>query len=45
MYKDMRYKTVDAVVGYRYMDWDFDDNKAFDDLNLSGAFVGAKFWF
>ncbi len=40
-----RFKKVDALLGYRYLDWDFDDNEVFDDLNLSGVFVGAKFWF
>ena len=40
-----RFKKLDALLGYRYMDWDFDDNEVFDDLNLSGAFVGVKFWF
>jgi hypothetical protein len=40
-----RFKKLDALLGYRYLDWDFDDNEVFDDLNLSGAFVGAKFWF
>jgi hypothetical protein len=40
-----RFEKLDALLGYRYLDWDFDDNAAFDDLNLSGAFIGAKFWF
>jgi hypothetical protein len=40
-----RFKKLDALLGYRYMDWDFDDNEVFDDLNPSGVFVGAKFWF
>jgi hypothetical protein len=41
-----RFQKVDAVVGYRYLDWDFDDdNEAFDDLNISGPFAGVKFGF
>ncbi len=40
-----RFKKVGAILAYRYMDWDFDDNKVFDDLNLSGPFAGVKFRF
>ena len=40
-----RFKRVDAVLGYRYLDWDFDDNEVLDDLNLSGPFAGVKFRF
>ena len=42
-----RFQRVDAVVGYRYLDWDFDDGDMlnFDDLNLSGPFAGVKFLF
>ncbi|MEZ5592554.1 MAG: hypothetical protein R3F53_18370 [Gammaproteobacteria bacterium] len=40
-----RFGKLDALMGYRYIDWDFDDNDVFDDLNLSGVFIGAKFWF
>jgi len=40
-----RFERVDAVFGYRYLDWDFDDSDAFDDLNLSGPFAGVKFRF
>ncbi len=40
-----RFRKVDAVVGYRYLDWDFDDNDTFDDLNLSGPYAGVKFLF
>ena len=38
-----RFKRVDAILGYRYLDWDFDGNDVFDDLNLSGPLVGIKF--
>ena len=37
-----RMKKVDLVLGYRYLDWEFDDFGPFDNLNLSGAFVGVK---
>jgi hypothetical protein len=30
----------DVMAGYRYMDWNFDDNDVFDDLNLSGPYLG-----
>jgi len=40
-----RFKKLDAILGYRYLDWNFDNNEVFDDLNLSGAFIGATFWF
>ena len=42
-----RFQKVDAVVGYRYLEWDFDkgDMLNFDDLNLSGPFAGVKFRF
>lgn len=44
---DVNYKfnNVDAVLGYRHLDWDFDDSKVFDDLNFSGPFLGARFRF
>ena len=37
-----RMEKVDLVLGYRYLDWEFDDYGPFDDLNLSGAFLGVK---
>ena len=42
-----RFQKVDAVLGYRYLDWDFDEGDMlnFDDLNLSGPFAGFKFRF
>ncbi len=40
-----RFERVDAILGYRYIDWDFDDSPVFDDMNLSGFFLGAKFLF
>lgn len=40
-----RLKKADLTFGYRYLDWDLENKGAFDDLNLSGAFVGVKFSF
>ncbi|MFD0978233.1 hypothetical protein [Tropicimonas aquimaris] len=40
-----RFQNFDVALGYRYLDWEFDDFGPFDDLNLSGAFLGAKFRF
>ena len=31
-----KFKWFDVVATYRYLDWDFDDNSAIDDLNISG---------
>jgi hypothetical protein len=38
-----RFKRIDLIVAYRYLAWNFDDSEVFDDLNLSGPFVGVKF--
>jgi len=41
-----KFKHVDAILGYRYLDWKFkDDNKVFDDLNFSGPIAGVRFQF
>ena len=40
-----RFDRFDAVFGYRYLDWSFDDGEALEDLNLSGAMAGIKFTF
>ena len=37
-----RFDHLDAVLGYRYLDWEFDDEPV-EDLNLSGIFAGVKF--
>ena len=38
-----RFEKLDAVLGYRYLEYDFDDdNDVFDDLNLGGPFAGVK---
>jgi len=35
-------KKCDVLMGYRYLDWDFDDNNVFSDLNISGPYAGIK---
>ena len=41
--------TWDLVAGYRYLEWDFNDDDTgggtFNDLNMSGPMLGAKFMF
>jgi hypothetical protein len=40
------FKSFELIAGYRYLDWDFeDDSDAFNDLNLSGPMLGARFRF
>lgn len=38
-----RFKRFDVNAGYRYLYWDFDDNKVFENLDISGPFAGIKF--
>jgi hypothetical protein len=40
-----RFKKLDAGIGYRHLEWDFDDDDTFDELNFSGPYAGAKFRF
>jgi hypothetical protein len=40
-----RFDRFDAVFGYRYLDWSFDDDEVLEDLNLSGVMAGVKFLF
>lgn len=40
-----RFERFDLAVGYRYLEWNFGDNDAFDDLNIHGPVIGAKFTF
>lgn len=35
----------DLVIGYRHLEWDLDRFGPFDELNLGGPFLGAKFTF
>lgn len=38
-------KRVDLVLGYRHLNWNFDDNVVFSDMNLSGFLLGVKIRF
>ncbi len=40
-----RLEKFDVNMGYRYLDWDFDDNDVFDDMNKKGLYGGAIFRF
>lgn len=40
-----RMEKADLTIGYRYLDFDFDNYGPFDSLNLSGPFLGLKFRF
>lgn len=43
------YESFDLIVGYRYLEWEFDDGgtggKVYNDLSISGPIIGAKFKF
>jgi len=44
-----KYENFDLIVGYRHLEWNFDDNapggKVFNDFNIDGPMFGAKFRF
>ncbi len=44
-----KFNSFDLIGGYRYLDWDFDDDDkgggTFNDLNVSGPIIGVKFEF
>ena len=40
-----RFKYADLALAYRYLRWNFDDNKTFDNLYFHGPFIGVKFRF
>ena len=40
-----RLRNVDIVAGYRYLEWQFDDDDTFDELNVSGPYIGTRFFF
>ncbi len=40
-----KFKWIHLNAAYRYLEWDFDDNAALDDLNISGPGLGIKFVF
>lgn len=37
-----QFKKFDAVLGYRYLDWDFSDTANMSDLTVHGPFAGIK---
>ena len=40
------FKSVEVLAGYRYLDWEFeDDDPVFNDLNLGGPMLGARWRF
>lgn len=44
-----KYENFDIIVGYRHLEWSFDDNqpggKIFNDFNIDGPMFGAKYRF
>jgi opacity protein-like surface antigen len=37
-----KFSKVDVILGYRYLDWEFDDDGALNDLDISGPYLGFK---
>ncbi len=40
-----QFKWGDVLLAYRYLDYEFESDRALDDLNISGPALGAKFYF
>jgi hypothetical protein len=40
-----RFKRVHLALAYRYLRWNFDDDKTFDNIYFHGPFAGVKFLF
>ncbi len=40
-----KFSKVDTTLGYRYLKWEFDDNDALDNLNVSGLLLGFNYKF
>lgn len=40
-----KYESVDLLIGYRHMEWDFDTGTPLKDLSMGGPIVGAMFKF
>jgi len=40
-----RFESLDAMFGYRYLDWQDTENDALEDLNMSGFMAGMRFHF
>ena len=39
-----RFERFDLGIGYRYLDWQFDDGPL-DELTVDGPYIGARFYF
>jgi hypothetical protein len=39
------FESFELMLGYRYLEWDFDDDPAFGDLDLGGPMLGARWRF
>ena len=40
-----KFSHIDVIAGYRYLKWDFDSDKALDDMDISGPYAGLKIRF
>ena len=40
-----RFEKADLAFGYRHMAWEFDDNDTFEDLDMSGPYLGLRVHF
>jgi hypothetical protein len=40
-----KFNKMEAMLAYRYLDYDFDNSPVFDDLTLKGPFLGVRFGF
>lgn len=40
-----RFCRVDVIAAYRYLEWQFEENKVLDSLDISGPLVGVRFKF
>lgn len=40
-----KFERLDAIIGYRYLDWNFANKASLDDLTIQGPFAGIKVHF
>lgn len=40
-----RFRSLDVGVGYRYLDWNFDSDSPFNNLDVSGPYAGVRLQF
>jgi hypothetical protein len=40
-----RFEKADVAFGYRHMAWEFNDNDTFEDLDISGPYLGMRMHF